>query len=302
MSRESLYRQRVRLSVRRWQEDRIAVNREIRALLRLSMDGIRSQLLSATEWDIYHGEQVMQGLEQTIRNLNDDMISAFRDQANRASTLALAGVDDPLVSMGFNASIYPHAPPVAHLNLISRVLPNQIVDITTEIQKSVQQVFQQVLMGGASTRDAIAKIGELVGPLDGPRGLMKPGQIMPRAEVRARTIFRTELNRVGNITARVRIDELAERDAGIGKQWLHFPSHAPRDNHAALHGTVVYPAKGEKFVVAGIKVDGPHDPMLPASEIVNCHCKVVAYYDPDAPGMDMDPILADQGAGLEDVR
>ena len=65
---------------------------------------------------------------------------------------------------------------------------------------------------------------------------------------------------------------------------------------------MIYPAKGEKFSLAGIEVDGPYDPALPVGHIVNCHCKRVAYYDPDAAAQEMDPALKDQGSGMDGAK
>lgn len=125
---------------------------------------------------------------------------------------------------------------------------------------------------------------------------------------RAETIVRTELGRLANIGTQTRITDVAPkiRAAGIGmvKKWKHSSGMAtpagrptpgarerkgfqrakvrqnyePRPHHKALHDTavepdglfdLVHPRTGERWLVKG-----PYDDILPASEIVNCHCNV----------------------------
>lgn len=49
------------------------------------------------------------------------------------------------------------------------------------------------------------------------------------------------------------------------------------DSHRDLNGTTI--PMGEKFTVGGVTADGPHDPVLPAREVVNCRCRLMPVID-----------------------
>lgn len=72
-------------------------------------------------------------------------------------------------------------------------------------------------------------------------------------------------------------ESIQQSPAVEDKEWVHTGSfrNDPRPNHQAMSGQIV--PKNEPFVLTG--VDGstyypqyPRDPILPASESVNCHC------------------------------
>lgn len=124
---------------------------------------------------------------------------------------------------------------------------------------------------------------------------------------RAETITRTEVKRLSNAGTQARIAEVAPKikAAGIAmeKRWKHSSgsseeaglgipgartrkgfqrakvrqNYIPRPHHKALHNTAVEP-EGLFHMVddRGMAWDitGPYDPILPAREIVNCHCIV----------------------------
>ena len=73
-------------------------------------------------------------------------------------------------------------------------------------------------------------------------------------------------------------ESIQQSPAVEDKEWVHTGSfrNDPRPNHQAMSGQIV--PKNEPFVLTG--ADGstyypqyPRDPILPASESVNCHCK-----------------------------
>lgn len=85
---------------------------------------------------------------------------------------------------------------------------------------------------------------------------------------RAERIARTETNKVYSTANRLRREQTQELIPDIEKEWLTGTN--PRDSHAEANGQRVK-AK-DKFIVGGYYCDGPHDPLLPAEEIVNCNC------------------------------
>lgn len=278
MARRAAYNRATNAALADWRAQNVRNLKAVRRALQLYEHEILSGLASETAWDISRRQVVRDMLANATRSLETRLADAYRMEATRASALSLSTTDDALTAMGVNLSHVPALIPERQLAVINSVLPDLIVDVTTQARKGVQQVINQVMLGGMSRDDAIRTIGRHVGSLDA--GKLKRGQIIPRAQVRARTILRTELNRVASLTTTKRIEELAAHDPNVGLKWVHFPSREPRSNHQALHGTIIYPAKGEKFNVGGTMVGGPHAVELPAREVINCHCKAVIYYDP----------------------
>lgn len=91
---------------------------------------------------------------------------------------------------------------------------------------------------------------------------------------RARRVAVTESLRAHNVAQE---EAIQQSPATESKKWVHTGTHRikPRDNHVAMNGQTVL--KSETFTLYG--ADGvvyhprfPIDPILPASESVNCHC------------------------------
>lgn len=271
---ERAYRKAVAKHLAAVKADEAAMYRAIREQLISYRDRILASLPSDTAAQLARREVVKQGLADALAQLDSRLTAQFEAAATRASALALAGVDGPLEAIGVAVRHVPFSPPVRRLAMIDEVAPSLIRDVTTQVHSGVQQIMSRVLLGGVTPSDARKLISALL-PAGGD---LKPGQIIPRVEVRARNIFRTEMNRVSSLVTEQRTSQLAERDPNVGLKWLHFPSNDPRENHAALHGEIIYPAKGEYFKVAGISVRSPHATELPAKEVINCHCKAVVTY------------------------
>jgi uncharacterized protein with gpF-like domain len=89
---------------------------------------------------------------------------------------------------------------------------------------------------------------------------------------RAKTIARTETSKAVNITT----NNTAIEAKMEFKVWIHTGAGATdRPEHLALDGTKI--KINEKFNVGGFDADYPHDPSLPASEVINCNC--IAIYE-----------------------
>ena len=87
---------------------------------------------------------------------------------------------------------------------------------------------------------------------------------------RATTIARTETSNSVNSTTNT-----AAIEAGMTfKTWLHVGGgKEDRESHVALDGKTI--KLREYFNVGGSLAFYPHDPNLPANELINCHCIVI---------------------------
>jgi hypothetical protein len=295
--RADAYNAALRKAMKAWADADLKMAADVRAAIVKYRDAAVATLANdGTEGNAKQRRQTVARLNDALAVMDRDMGAAFNDAMDAAVEATIMGVDNPLTAFGVNVAQYRPVLPLDQIALIKSVAPSMITDVTTQVHQKVQgELLRFSLGGGGSRQQVIERIGNLVGPIGS--GELKEGQIIPRAEVRARNILRQEMNRVSNITSTTRIDDLAKRDAGFGKKWLHYYSPEPRAAHEALHGKVIYPAKGEKFDVNGTLADGPHDPVLPASESMGCRCTLAAHYDPSQSEIKADPLVAAAPSG-----
>lgn len=89
------------------------------------------------------------------------------------------------------------------------------------------------------------------------------GMSKSRSKTIARTETQNSVNRISHIAAKNGIM--------VKKTWLHIGAgFEDRKSHVELDGKTI--PMNSKFNVNGYPALYPHDPSLPASEIVNCHC------------------------------
>jgi SPP1 gp7 family putative phage head morphogenesis protein len=126
---------------------------------------------------------------------------------------------------------------------------------TRQIVDDVTEAIQAAYQAGESVDGAIARVEALVGP------------------DRAERVARTELSGLMN-----EVSYRQMKDAGVErKRWYSVGDNRTRSSHQMLNGTTI--RFDEKFTVGGVAADGPHDTVLPASEVVNCRCRLIPVLD-----------------------
>lgn len=129
----------------------------------------------------------------------------------------------------------------------------KVVQITDTTRNILNNVLKEAQSDGLSSKSTVSKILESV------EGMSK---------TRAKTIGRTETSSSVNNTSLRTAKEAKMKEKG----WIHIGGqYASRDNHMRLNGKFI---KIDDYwdLGKGIKCKCPHDPMLPASEVVNCNC------------------------------
>lgn len=109
-------------------------------------------------------------------------------------------------------------------------------------------------------------------------------------EYRARAAAITEMLRAHSVA---REEAIQQSPATDRKKWLHTGAHkiVPRENHVAMSGQVV--PKEKPFVMRGRSGSTyypmfPRDSVLPAEEVINCHCVHVPVVNDDILGMTLE--------------
>lgn len=136
---------------------------------------------------------------------------------------------------------------------------------TKQLVDDVQAAITAAYQAGESVDGAIARVAE---------ALDVAGEDPSKIGARAERIARTELSGLMNEVSYTQMDESGVVTA---KQWYSVGDGRTRSSHQALNGVKV--GFTEKFSVNGHLADGPHDASLPASELVNCRCRLIPIVD-----------------------
>lgn len=276
--KERAYQQAVRDAFQQWARD----ERQYIASLKDNLNAYRNQILADLPeegtWAAHRRQQTIEMLDDAKATLDGQLSRSIVGASNQAINTALFSVEAPLSAFGMNLANISRQLPLEQIGFLQRAAPSLITNVSTQVHNDVGSLLQRYMAGGIRRQDLIRQIGAATGPL--PGATMKPGQIIPRAEMRAQTIVRTEINATSSLVQQHRIEELSNADKGVGSRWVHFPSRNPRPTHEALHGVTIFPGHGERFELSGVKITGPHDPALGAEDRISCHCKVSTVYDP----------------------
>jgi len=296
--RAAAYRAAARDVAARRLRSEAAAFADLRGILQQYADSLDARMAGVSEWQLQHLKDLQRAAREASAAVDAQVAQLWRRQATEMTSLAISGVEAPLNAIGLPIYSLPPMVPIRELQVLQFYVPTEIKGVTDEVQRKVQALMQQATLGGIDTPTIVKAIGRTVGPLPGARA--RPGALIDKAEERAYNILRTEMNRLHNLTATKRTDELAEKFPGLGKKWLHRPSRNPRASHEALDGVIIFPAKGQKFQLDGYEIDGPHDTALPAKHVVNCHCGIVTVYDADegAEGAAESPYIAGDGSDI----
>lgn len=146
-----------------------------------------------------------------------------------------------------------------------------VTALSNEARAAISREVRLAALGGRSITDLITRIG---------KSLDDPSTFKTLAS-RAEAIARTEVSRVYNMSAFDQATELAARLPGTRKVWEHSASSPGFSSHQRSHSRANHVACAEETSANPIPFDAlfdlgsfqaryPHDPLLPASEVVNC--------------------------------
>lgn len=228
-----------------------------------------ARALVAAKTALFSGGEVIRQVERAAaaaaHTLSARMLSAFAPDARVMATLG-AAVGAKNLPAALPAALpalggLPHTAQAA----LDTYHASLITDVTDDLRNQVTKQVRMAILAGTPTEEAAKQIG-LTG--------IRPTGPFRTAYERAETIARTELNRIGNMAASMRIDEAAQHVPTLMKEWVTAGDNRVRPTHVAADGQRV-PADGV-FHVGGFSARYPCDPALPASEAVNCRCRVIA--------------------------
>jgi hypothetical protein len=237
---------------------------------------ISSLPLDAPEWKRVHLENLKIAIGRALDDFERKFIEELRNDATLRSVLAQRRQALPIEQLkeyGIQVAT-PHIS-TDFLQLLygergeSGFAVELIKGLTDDARKRIATTLTLGSMGDKSTTDIMNEIG---------RNLTDPS-IFKDIKTRAEVILRTEINRVASLSDIYSIMAIGQQIESqyrvkIRKMWITAQDERVRPSHARLHGKILF--YDEKFVVGGFQALAPHDPNLPAKEVIQCRCMIQA--------------------------
>ncbi len=244
-------------------------NSTLKAIIK-EIDRIREQIILAIAQEEEINPRNAGLLKDKIRQIIDEHKSTMElelsDNARRVFVKGIQVIDKAIESYNLRVAL-PYLSETK-LKVLQRYHAELITNIADDLKHRIDNELVLAQLGQKPVNQVIKDIG---------RTLPSKG-IFKTVAKRALTIFRTEVNRIGNIASQSRIEQFAGTYKNMGKQWIHSHIGIPRAGHLMLDRVIV--GWDEPFELQG--QDGktyypmmPHDPILPAGEVVNCKCMVI---------------------------
>lgn len=244
------------------------------------IDDLRRQVVLAVaetgEINPYTADLIRQRIASVVDAFRERLAQSLSDNQRRLFVKGIQTIDRAVKS----SSVFAAVPYLSEQTLTSaqRYGAELISEITNQARHKVNQQLELAVLGQKSAADVVGALGR---NLDGPSVF---GTVARRAEI----IYRTEVNRIYNIAATERMDQLVKVVPDLQKQWRHSHLGVPRPGHVALDGMTVNAS--EPFLLVGkdgtpYEINGPHDPVLPPEESINCRCLAIPvigrFYKPE---------------------
>jgi len=171
--------------------------------------------------------------------------------------------DEPLTEAG----VFTSLPSIGEqiLSVAAQFNADHIDKISSDARRLISTEIQMAVTGTKTPQEVIASIGQNLADQS------KFGTL----NARARTITVTEIKKVQNQSTKQRLDQWGELIPTLQKTWMHSGKAEYRIGHLLLDGVTI--GFNELFNVNGHHVHAPHDPALPAAEVVNCGCDMAAH-------------------------
>ena len=219
----------------------------------------------STEPDAARLEHLKPLIENTVDQLERQLVESFEKTSDELVKLGAQLVDDPLLSVGVVNNISGISTELAQVVAdLGDNTASMLKEVTDEVTASVSDSINRAATGEITPAAAVEEIGAA---LDSP-GIFKS------ATARAQAIYRTESLRVQSIATQARMrahaDEVKKAGWQMGKVWGATYDERTRADHRNADGQ----ERGvdEDFTVGGEALMYPRDPKGSAKQTVNCRC------------------------------
>lgn len=250
------------------------VRREYAALSKESVAKIASILTAArlqiqqilksapTDYQSWALPQLEAQVRVVMDAVSNESVALTQSSLSAAWLNGLASVDLPLTAAGVPVSAVLPSIDGRQLAAIQHVTTKKIVGVSLEMLNKIDTQLGLVVTGVQPFADAVTVITNVLDQTE---------------RYRATMILQTEISRVNSIASHLRKVQSAAHLPGMKKQWRKSSRKHPRETHAAADGQVR--ELDQAFDIGAVKMQHPHDPSAPASEVIKCGCVSLPYMD-----------------------
>lgn len=253
------------------QRDRLATEAVTRAwsLLEDLRRQVSLELTTAGGYDAYHLPRLKAALDQ----LGKDFAARYADDLAGRIDASWALGSDALGSAAKAADVSLGAFQFdkTALEIVQGMTADLVTKVSAETITAISGQVQRGVLGGQTVFETMTTITDLLGSKGYKMGKYVAEGIASRAE----TITRTEMLRAYNVANYARAQDAADI---VGYHtWSTARDGRVRPSHEMLDGETV--KIGEEFL-PGLRYPG--DPGADAEETINCRCRVIPAFGPNA--------------------
>jgi len=263
-SRETEYRARLKGLLR--QVDRLEAGhyKALAEELKRMRARLADALTQGTKYDALHAQRLLREAETVLLELEGKYRGALSGSIKTAYETGGQVADAALKRAGLDNLPLPSIS-AEQLFLAQNYSAALIKGITEDSLGKIDGILKRSLLGETTPFQVMKEIG---------------GVLKKRTAYDLERITRTEINRALNLGTLARGKQL-EKELPLRKYWLHEDDSRARESHVRI-GRATNPDLGGEpikadalFSVDGHRAAGPHDPSLPAAEVINCRCRVI---------------------------
>lgn len=258
---------------------------EVLAELERSRARLVAMLAHGSEFDAARAREMLAAVEEESARLRGSLTPPMRGAFSAA---AEQGDGDTVV---YARTLLGRETPLSQgvsVNLIDAAASRSadlVEQVTAAGRSALNRAVRMSASGSARPADVARMIGDALAAERRPTGIF--GTLAAQVE----RVHRTEVAAMYEQAGKSRTLQVArESPWEIREVWISMTDDRVRDRHAAMNGATIragerfnYGAPGDagrgSFEEAeragsalGIACDGPHDPILPAADAVNCRC------------------------------
>ena len=214
----------------------------------------------------YNIQQLKTTIASILETRGQEITVNLSDNARRVFVKGIQVVDAVIESNNLLIGI-PYLSETK-LNILQNYYADLIKDISDDAKSRITREITLAQLGQKPVDDVIKEIGRN----------LESKSIFRTIANRAETIFKTEVNRIGNVASLERTKQFYRQIPDLQKTWVHSHVGIPRPGHLLLDGTTIPVNDSFKLYGGDGKIyypQAPHDPILPAGECVNCKCMLV---------------------------
>lgn len=259
----------------------------VRRLMR-RLEGLKGSLLKSlaeeklSEWGTRaaeaHYRKLIARIDEDLKVFRGELTADVMRDMEQLVKAGREAVSGPLASGDY--LVFRFRSTIQDMASLYEYVPELIADMTAGARREISRRLRGYMLGTSTAGDLTDWLEAFLSANPERLNLSRFGPLPYQAE----RIYRTEAMRTLNSSHQLGLREL-ERSAPswvtdhVRKWWRHGLAGRlePREAHvAAERRSKADPLKlDERFAVNGHECYGPHDPSLPASEVIFCGCTLV---------------------------